>query len=130
MSTCRSPSQRDSNIQCNERQGQLKPSENEVHSPSILHASESHRSMGEILSSMDQGQPQSAVGAESFVEKSMNRLTSPTQSVKRPTFWGRNTVSHSLLVNASLHFIPYNKYTVNVPFSFLCYCSPVNSLHG
>lgn len=86
-----SPSQRDSNIQFNERQGQLKPSENEVHSPSILHASESHRSMGEILSSMDQGQPQSAVGAESFVEKSMNRLTSPTQSVKRPTFWGRNT---------------------------------------
>ncbi|KAG5517367.1 hypothetical protein RHGRI_037946 [Rhododendron griersonianum] len=85
-----SSSQRESNIQFNERQGQQKPSENEVDSLSILHASESHRSMGEILSSMDQGQPQSVVGAESCVEKSMNRLTSPTQNVKRSTFWGRN----------------------------------------
>ncbi|KAF7120392.1 hypothetical protein RHSIM_Rhsim13G0209000 [Rhododendron simsii] len=85
-----SSSQRESNIQFNERQGQQKPSENEVDGLSILHASESHRSMGEILSSMDQGQPQSVVGAESCVEKSMNRLTSPTQNVKRSTFWGRN----------------------------------------
>lgn len=100
-----SSSQRESNIQFNERQGQQKPSENEVDSLSILHASESHRSMGEILSSMDQGQPQSVVGAESCVEKSMNRLTSPTQNVKRSTFWGRNNVSHSLPVN--LHCILY-----------------------
>ncbi|KAL7174380.1 hypothetical protein ACSBR2_033611 [Camellia fascicularis] len=82
---------RESNIQFNEQQGQQKPSENEMDSISIVTSDESHWSMGEIMSSMDQGLPQSVVGAESCVEKSMNKLTSSTLNVKRSTFLGRNT---------------------------------------
>ncbi|XP_028054050.1 rho GTPase-activating protein 7-like isoform X2 [Camellia sinensis] len=82
---------RESNTQFNEQQGQQKPSENEMDSISIVPFNESHRSMGEIMSSMDQGLPQSVVGAESCVEKSMNKLTSSTLNVKRSTFLGRNT---------------------------------------
>ncbi|CAL5354000.1 unnamed protein product [Camellia sinensis] len=83
---------RESNTQFNEQQGQQKPSENEMDSISIVPFNESHRSMGEIMSSMDQGLPQSVVGAESCVEKSMSKLTSSTLNVKRSTFLGRNTV--------------------------------------
>ncbi|CAL5434049.1 unnamed protein product [Camellia sinensis] len=85
-----SQSLRESDIQLNEQQGQQKPSVNEMDSPSIVPGSESHRSMGEILSAMDQGLPQS-VGPESCVEKSMNKLTNSTPNVKRSTFWGRST---------------------------------------
>ncbi|GMP91455.1 hypothetical protein CsSME_00042151 [Camellia sinensis var. sinensis] len=82
---------RESNTQFNEQQGQQKPSENEMDSISIVPFNESHRSMGEIMSSMDQGLPQSVVGAESCVEKSMSKLTSSTLNVKRSIFLGRNT---------------------------------------
>ncbi|CAL5364167.1 unnamed protein product [Camellia sinensis] len=50
-----SQSLRESDIQLNEQQGQQNPSVNEMDSPSIVPGSESHRSMGEILSAMDQG---------------------------------------------------------------------------
>ncbi|XAR60304.1 hypothetical protein NMG60_11033616 [Bertholletia excelsa] len=82
---------KESNIQLNEQQGLQKLVENKMDSPNVMPGSESHRSMGEILSSMDQGLSQSLAGAESCAEKRMNKLTSPTLNVKRSTFWGRST---------------------------------------
>ncbi|XP_052189168.1 rho GTPase-activating protein 7 [Diospyros lotus] len=93
----RSPqSHRESNIQFVDQQGRQKPNENKIDSPSALVGSESHRSMGEILSSMDQGLPQSVVGPESSGEKSANKLTNSALNVKRSTFWGRSTARKTL----------------------------------
>ena len=88
-----SESVREPSIKLNEVQIQQKRSENDVDSPSILPSNDVHRSMGEILSSMNKGLPQSVVGAESCGEKSMNKLTSSAVNVKRSTLWGRSTVS-------------------------------------
>ncbi|XP_057479282.1 rho GTPase-activating protein 7-like [Actinidia eriantha] len=90
-----SESVREPNIQFNEEQVQQKPSENDVDSPSILPSNDVHRSMGEILSSMNKGIPQSVVGAEACGEKSMNKLTSSAVNVKRSTLWGRSTARKS-----------------------------------
>ncbi|PSR86775.1 Rho GTPase-activating protein [Actinidia chinensis var. chinensis] len=90
-----SESVREPNIQLNEEQVQQKRSENDMDSPSILTSNDAHRSMGEILSSMNKGRPQSVVGAESCGEKSMNKLTSPAVNVKRSALWGRSTARKS-----------------------------------
>ncbi|XP_059665405.1 rho GTPase-activating protein 7-like [Cornus florida] len=83
---------RDSN-QFNEQQGPpRKKSESELDSPEILPGSESTRSMGEVLSSMDPGLPQSVLGPESSAEKSISKLTNSNLNVKRSTFWGKGAV--------------------------------------
>ncbi|KAK3000136.1 LOW QUALITY PROTEIN: hypothetical protein RJ639_022992 [Escallonia herrerae] len=88
---------RDSNIQLNEQQGrQDKATEIEINTPdilpsSILPCSELHQSMGEMLSSMDQGLPQSVSGPEACVEKPVSKLTGSNLNVKRSTFWGRGS---------------------------------------
>ncbi|KAA8549980.1 hypothetical protein F0562_001663 [Nyssa sinensis] len=80
----------DSN-QCNEQQGQTKKSsETEMETPDIFPSSESHRSMGEILASMDRGLPQSVSGIESCAEKSISKPMSSNLNVKQSTFWGRS----------------------------------------
>lgn len=72
-------------------------------SPSVIPSSEPHRSMGEILSSMDQGLPQSVSGPEQCVEKPMNKHSSSNVNNKRSALWGRSTVSCfvSFLINLS-----------------------------
>ncbi|KAE9463299.1 hypothetical protein C3L33_04801, partial [Rhododendron williamsianum] len=47
--------------------------------------------MGEVPYSMNQALPQSVVGLESCVEKSMNEHKSSTLNAKQSTFWGRST---------------------------------------
>ncbi|XP_047330294.1 rho GTPase-activating protein 7 [Impatiens glandulifera] len=54
---------------------------------SNLSISEAHRSMGEILSSMDQGLPQALLGPE--LSKPSSKLSSPSLNLKKSTFWGR-----------------------------------------
>ncbi|KAL6976631.1 hypothetical protein U1Q18_025418 [Sarracenia purpurea var. burkii] len=87
----------ESNIQLNEKEGQPKQSEK-------MDNSESHLSMGEILSSMSHGPPQSVVEPEPYVEMSMNKHISSTLNVKRLTFWGRSSVSCSVRL---MHLIPF-----------------------
>ncbi|XP_031121526.1 rho GTPase-activating protein 7-like isoform X2 [Ipomoea triloba] len=67
-----------------------KTSENEIATASELPNNGSQRSMGEILSSMDQGLPHSSSGKDSSAEKSSSKLTSSNLSAKRSAFWGRN----------------------------------------
>ncbi|GFZ20625.1 Rho GTPase activation protein (RhoGAP) with PH domain-containing protein [Actinidia rufa] len=99
-----SESVREPNIQLNEEQVQQKRSENDMDSPSILTSNDVYRSMGEILSSMNKGLPQSVVGAESCGEKSMNKLTSSAVNVKRSTLWGRSTQNIRIRDTIGLRF--------------------------
>lgn len=83
---------RESNGKANNQQNiQLKASENELDTPLTLPGSESHRSMGEILSSMEQGLPHSVSGPESSLEKTTSRPTNSNINVRRSTFWGRSS---------------------------------------
>ncbi|KAG5566350.1 hypothetical protein RHGRI_002073 [Rhododendron griersonianum] len=84
-------SHRESNIQLIEQQGQQKQRKNETDVSSVLPGSEYHLSMGEVPYSMNQALPQSVVGLESCVEKSMNEHKSSTLNAKQSTFWGRST---------------------------------------
>ncbi|XVF04846.1 hypothetical protein REPUB_Repub05bG0120500 [Reevesia pubescens] len=63
---------------------------NEIDVPSVLPTSESYRSMGEILSSMDPGHPISVSGLESSTEKPVGKAKGSSLSAKRSTFWGRS----------------------------------------
>ncbi|KAA8544615.1 hypothetical protein F0562_022614 [Nyssa sinensis] len=86
----------DSN-QLNEQQAQSKKaSESEMETPDNLPSSESHRSMGEMLASMDSGLPQSVSGPQSSAEKSISKTTSSNHNVKRSTFWGRSAARKTL----------------------------------
>lgn len=81
----------DSNGQVNEQQvRRSRESRNEMGSPGILAGTESHQSMGEILSSMDQGLHRPVAGPESSAENPISKLASSSFNVKRSTFWGRN----------------------------------------
>ncbi|XP_058181771.1 rho GTPase-activating protein 7-like isoform X2 [Rhododendron vialii] len=84
-------SHRESNIQLIEQQGQQKQRKNEMDVSRVLPGSEYHLSMGEVPYSMNQALPQSVVGLESCVEKSMNEHKSSTLNAKQSTFWGRST---------------------------------------
>ncbi|KAK2998547.1 hypothetical protein RJ639_024254 [Escallonia herrerae] len=81
----------DSSIQLNEQQGQMEINTPDNLPSSILPSSESHQSMREMLSSMDQGLPQSVSGSEACVEKPVSKLTGSNLNVKRSTFWGRGS---------------------------------------
>ncbi|XP_043721738.1 rho GTPase-activating protein 7-like isoform X1 [Telopea speciosissima] len=86
---------RDSNIHFNEQQGIFrKGGDNgtmtEMDTPSILPASDSHRSMGELLSSMDLGLHAPVPEPDLCVEKPANKLSGSNLNVKRSVFWGRS----------------------------------------
>ncbi|XP_043691545.1 rho GTPase-activating protein 7-like [Telopea speciosissima] len=85
----------DSYIQFNEQQGIFrkgsdKNSMTDMDIPSILPASDSHQSMGELLSSMDPGLPLPVPGPELCAEKPASRLSGSNLNVKRSTFWERS----------------------------------------
>ncbi|PHT34419.1 hypothetical protein CQW23_26219 [Capsicum baccatum] len=67
---------------------QLERCGNEVDGPCEFAGSESQRSMGEILSSMDP--PPGISGPDSRADKPNSELTSSNLNVKRSTFWGRS----------------------------------------
>ncbi|KAK4380344.1 hypothetical protein RND71_002206 [Anisodus tanguticus] len=75
-----------SNVRLNE----LERRGNEMNALRELAVTESQRSMGEILSSMDPGPPLGVPGPDSGVEKPSSKLTPLNQNVKRSTFWGRS----------------------------------------
>lgn len=70
---------------------QLERCGNEVDGPCELAGSESQRSMGEILSSMNP--PHGISGPDSCADKPSSKLTPSILNVKRSTFWGRSNVS-------------------------------------
>ncbi|KAF3670315.1 Rho GTPase-activating protein 7 [Capsicum annuum] len=76
-----------SNVPLNE---QLEKRGNEINAFRELAVTESQRSMGEILSSMDPGPPLGVPGPDSGIEKPSGKLTPSNQNVKRSTFWGRS----------------------------------------
>nr|XP_017257325.1 PREDICTED: rho GTPase-activating protein 7-like isoform X2 [Daucus carota subsp. sativus] len=70
---------------------QHKAGENGLETSPVLRGGDSYRSMGQILSSMDQGLPLSVPGLESNIEKTITKPTSSNLNAKRSTFWGRNS---------------------------------------
>lgn len=86
-----SQTHRDSNIPFNEQVDlQNKTNLGEMSASGQLTGSEPQRSMGEILSSMDHGIPQSISGPESSGERAAGKLSASSANVKKSTFWGRN----------------------------------------
>jgi len=84
---------------------QRKGSENPVddNDPSnLLPSTESYRSMGEILSSMDPGNHLPIPVVESGSGKQTGKASSASFSSKRSTFWGRSNVSFYFLTIYSL----------------------------
>ncbi|KAK6272587.1 hypothetical protein POUND7_009670 [Theobroma cacao] len=84
---------RDPDAQLEEQGKQNKGNENpnnEIDVSSVLPTSESYRSMGEILSSMDPGHPISMPGVESSTEKPVGKAKGSSLNAKRSTFWGRS----------------------------------------
>ncbi|KAK9154647.1 hypothetical protein Sjap_002127 [Stephania japonica] len=69
-------------------------------SPSVLHANESHRSMGELLSSVDPGLSLPIPSSESSAEKITNKVNGSSIKTKRSTFWGRNTARKNASVDS------------------------------
>ncbi|KAJ9537155.1 hypothetical protein OSB04_029888 [Centaurea solstitialis] len=82
---------KDSNVQINEQHIlQNKESENEMGTPSVLSRSGSHRSVGTMLSSIDQGLSHAFSATKSCAETPNSKFTGSNSNVKRSTFWGRN----------------------------------------
>ncbi|KAG8388942.1 hypothetical protein BUALT_Bualt02G0177700 [Buddleja alternifolia] len=79
----------DSNISVNEQLDQQKVCEDMMDASAEIIGNESQRSMGEILSSMDQDLPQSSPGPELLADKRTTKLTNPNLSAKNSTLWGR-----------------------------------------
>lgn len=89
---------------------QHKAGENGLETSPVLRGGDSYRSMGQILSSMDQGLPLSVPGLESNIEKTITKPTSSNLNAKRSTFWGRNSVSLSFS-GASCSSISYMSWS-------------------
>ncbi|WCJ28853.1 Rho GTPase-activating protein 7 [Euphorbia peplus] len=85
---------RDPNVQLVEQPNKLKKANensiNEVDVSSVLPTGESYRSMGEILSSMDQVSSLPVSGLESPSEKPGGKVAISNINGKRSTFWGRS----------------------------------------
>ena len=86
-----------------EQSDQKKDTENlvsEMEPPSVSPAGESYRSMGEILSSMDPGNPLPISSLESGAGKATSKVTGSNHTnSKRSTFWGRSNVSFRFSFN-------------------------------
>ncbi|XP_024962503.1 rho GTPase-activating protein 7-like isoform X3 [Cynara cardunculus var. scolymus] len=81
----------DSNVQISEQHiSQNKENENEMDTPGMLSRSESHRSVGTMLSSIDQGLSHPFSVPKSCTETPISKFTGSNSNVKRSTFWGRN----------------------------------------
>ncbi|KAL0419504.1 UNVERIFIED_CONTAM: Rho GTPase-activating protein 7 [Sesamum radiatum] len=78
----------DPNLSVNEQLDQQKACENTDASAEIL-GNDSQRSMGDILSSMDQELNQSIPGPELLADKPMPKLTNSSLNAKKSAFWGR-----------------------------------------
>lgn len=67
---------------------------NEMETPGMLSRSESHRSVGTMLSAIDQGVSQPFVGPKSCNETPISKFSgsnsNSNSNAKRSTFWGRN----------------------------------------
>ncbi|KAK4419629.1 Rho GTPase-activating protein 7 [Sesamum alatum] len=80
----------DPNLSVNEQLDQQKKAcENMMDASAEILGNESQRSMGDILSSMDQELNQSSPGPELLADKPMPKLTNSSLSAKKSTFWGR-----------------------------------------
>ncbi|CAL0317538.1 unnamed protein product [Lupinus luteus] len=80
------PSPVDQNKQRNGNENSV----NEKDTPNLFPSTESYRSMGEILSSMDSGNHLPVLGIESGSAKQTVKASSSSFSSKRSTFWGRS----------------------------------------
>ncbi|KAL7084637.1 hypothetical protein ACP275_14G234000 [Erythranthe tilingii] len=79
-----------SNVAVNEQLEQLKARENMAVAFAEIHGNDSQRSMGQILSSMNQELHQSIPDTELLADKSTPKLTnSVSSSSKKSTFWGK-----------------------------------------
>ncbi|KAK6118071.1 hypothetical protein DH2020_048185 [Rehmannia glutinosa] len=82
----------DSSLSVNEQLDQQKRAcENMVDASAEILGNESQRSMGNILSSMDQERHQSIPGPELLADTPMPKLTNSNLSTKKSTFWGRKS---------------------------------------
>ncbi|KAK4492342.1 hypothetical protein RD792_003146 [Penstemon davidsonii] len=63
--------------------------ENMVDASAEILSNDSQRSMGDILSSMDQELHQSIPGNESLADKTLQKFTNSNLNSKKSTFWGR-----------------------------------------
>ncbi|XP_015873668.3 rho GTPase-activating protein 7 [Ziziphus jujuba] len=85
---------REANVQLMEEHGNPKKgndsSINEMDPASVSPAGDSHRSMGDILSSMDPGHPLAVSGLEPGPGKATSKVTGLNPITKRSTFWGRS----------------------------------------
>ncbi|XP_047970531.1 rho GTPase-activating protein 7-like isoform X2 [Salvia hispanica] len=83
-------SSRDSKTSLNDQLDQLKVHGNTIDVSTEKPANESQRSVGEILSSMNQELQQSFPGPELLGEKALPKITNTsTGSAKKSTFWGK-----------------------------------------
>ncbi|KAL0459127.1 UNVERIFIED_CONTAM: Rho GTPase-activating protein 7 [Sesamum latifolium] len=79
----------DPNLSVNEQLDQQKACENTMDAASEILGNDSQRSMGDILSSMDQELNQSIPGPELLADKPMPKLTNSSLNAKKSAFWGR-----------------------------------------
>lgn len=87
----------DSGLSVNEQLDQQRTvCENVIDAPSDILGNDSQRSMGDILSSMDQELHQSTPGHDLLAEKPMPKVSS--LSAKKSMFWGRKNVSFSFIM--------------------------------
>ncbi|KAI3450037.1 hypothetical protein Pfo_006702 [Paulownia fortunei] len=86
----------DSSLSVNEQLDQQKKAcENMMDASAEILGNESQRSMGDILSSIDQELHQSIPGPELLADKPMPKLTNSNLSAKKSTFWGRKNARKS-----------------------------------
>lgn len=89
---------RDSKISVNDQLDQLKAHDNMMDASAEILGNESQRSVGEILSSMNQELHQSVTEPEILAEKAMPKFTNTNMgTARKSTFWGKKNVSFFLL---------------------------------
>ncbi|KAL9169207.1 hypothetical protein ABFS82_04G065500 [Erythranthe guttata] len=86
----------DTNLSVNEQLDQQKEAfENTTGASAEILGNESQRSMGDMLSSIDQELRQSIPGPELLVDKIIPKLTSSSLGAKKSTFWGRKNATRT-----------------------------------
>ncbi|PIA53778.1 hypothetical protein AQUCO_00900392v1 [Aquilegia coerulea] len=103
--SCKDPHKlsRNCSAQFNEQSLVKKGSENlvaEMNTPRTSPGISSQRSMAEILSLVDPGHSLPGPGSELYSETPSSKISVSNSSVKRSTFWGRNTVRKNTSVES------------------------------
>lgn len=99
-------SSRDSKTSVTDQLGRTKAHENMIDASTDKPGNESQRSVGEILSSMNQELHQSVSGPELSGERAVAKLTNTNiGSAKKSTFWGKKNVSLILIIFLSILFL-------------------------